>query len=240
MASLFVTRWGRVHVEGQGVDQGTDPDALASALEVLANPTRIALLHRLGKPAFMPDLVEEFEMTRQALKKHLDALEGVDLVHARQSRRGALPATEYTANPAGLFALKENVASLAVHVDPEVLPPAQTLTAATDGTGPSMRGAGLLLVHGDSPGTWFALDPKNGWVVGRDPRGDVALPYDPFASARHALLRRVGGQWTLTDLHSTNGTRLNFRPLPSGEAVPVSPGDLLTVGKSHLLLRERP
>lgn len=226
-------------VREEAAQGNREREQLAKALEVLANPVRLDLLHRLGQPAFMPDLVKEFDMTRQALKKHLDALASVELIHSQQGRRGALPATEYTASPAGLFALKESVHALAVRVDPAILPPAQTIAEDRPLPRPPTDGAGLLLVHGDQPGRWYALKPKNDWVLGRDNRADVSLHYDPFASGRHAMLRRSADTWALTDLHSTNGTRVNFRPIQAGEPVPVRPGDLLTVGKSHLLLRDQ-
>lgn len=211
---------------------------LAKSLEALANPLRLSILHRLARPAFMPDLAQELGMTRQAIKKHLDALEDVGLIVASPSRRGALRAMEYAANPAGLFAFKMGVQELAVDTDPATLPPASTMPATSTGHAPGANGFGLLLVHGDQPGRWFPLNPRMGSVVGRDAKVEIPLVYDAFASARHALLRHAPGGWTLTDLHSTNGTRVNFRPIAPGETLTLRQGDLLTVGKSHLLLRD--
>lgn len=210
---------------------------LSRWLTALSSPVRVGLLHRLGRAAFMPDLAKEFEVSRQALKKHLDDLVDVGLVTARSARRGALPATEYVANPAGLFAFKEAVQAIAVTADPSALPPASTRRSGARRDGGPGSGAGLLLVHGDTPGRWFALEPRLSWVVGRDPKADIPLAYDAFASARHAMVRRGRDGWTVTDLQSTNGTHVNFRPIPAGETVELRPGDVLTVGKSHLVLR---
>jgi DNA-binding transcriptional ArsR family regulator len=218
--------------------RSTGHEDLARALEALSNPVRIGLLHRLGTPSFMPDLATEFGMTRQALKKHLDELEEMGLVLARQSRRGVLRATEYCANPAGLFALKESILSLAVTTDPASLPPAATLPSVARKPSTLASGPGLLLVHGDTPGRWFGLGGKVSFILGRDAKADVSLAYDAFASARHAMLRKGPSGWTLTDLRSTNGTRVNFQPVPTGETVGIAHGDLLTVGKSHLLIRD--
>lgn len=211
---------------------------LASAMEVLASEVRVRLLHRLGSPAFVPDLAKEFALTRQAIQKHLDALESAGLVLGTPSRRGALRAREYRAHPAGLFAFKESVLAIAVQMDPGALPPAPTLPAPMHESARGGSGTGLLLVHGDQQGRWFSLAARGSSVLGRDARVEVSLAYDPFASQRHAMLRHSPTGWTATDLRSTNGTRVNFRLLGSGETVPLRNGDLLTVGKSHLLFRD--
>lgn len=216
----------------------SEKDALAKALEALANPLRLSILHRLARPAFMPDLAQELGMTRQAIKKHLDALEEIGLIVASPSRRGALRAMEYAANPAGLFAFKMSVLELAVDTDPAMLPPATTMPATPQSPTGTGHGFGLLLVHGDLPGRWFPLNPRTSSVLGRDPKAEIPLAYDAFASSRHALLRFAPGGWTLTDLQSTNGTRVNFRPVKPGETTALRQGDLITIGKSHLLLRD--
>lgn len=210
---------------------------LLPALEALASPLRLALLRRLARPAFVADLIREIDMTRQALKLHLDALEAAGLVEARSSRRGALPATAYVASPTGLFAFKEGVGALAVPVDPALVGSFPT----RDGQGPTRlpprSGPGLLLVHGDLPGRWFPLGGSASHVIGRDPRGGIALPYDPFASARHAHVQK-GPRWQVTDLHSRNGTLLNFEGLMPGETRELRVGDVLTVGRSRLVFRD--
>src|SRR5438093_1382149 len=124
-------------------------------MEVLASDVRLRLLHRLSIPAFVPDLAAEFKLTRQAIQKHLDALESAGLIVGASSRRGALRAREYRAHQAGLFAFKESVLGIAVVADPGVLPPMPTLPAPTGENGRASVGVGLLLVHGDQPGRWF-------------------------------------------------------------------------------------
>lgn len=221
----------------EATEQRASREELVRALAALSSETRLELLDRLAHPAFIPDLARELAITRQTVKKHLDALTEVGLVLSRPSRRGVLPAVEYLANPAALFAFKESIQSLARLADASLLPPTPTLRGGAVGAaGPG--GRGLLLVHGDAPGRWFALAEGNAWVLGRDAHDDVAIPYDPFASGRHAMLRYDAGGWTLTDLESTNGTFVNFRPLHRGETRSVRPGDVLTVGHSHLLLRD--
>lgn len=98
-------------------------------------------------------------------------------------------------------------------------------------------GAGLLMVHGDVPGRWFPIGGPS-QIVGRDPRGGIGLPYDPFASARHAHLFQERSGWRVTDLHSRNGTQLNFERLAAGETRDLRPGDVLTIGRTRLVFQE--
>lgn len=211
---------------------------LAHALEALGNPVRLALLHRLARPAFLRDLAREFGITRQAMTRHVEELERVGLVVGRPGRRGSLPATEYRADPAGLFAFKESVLGLALPADALPAHESPTRPGSLPAGRPAREGPGLLLVHGDAPGRWYALPRGSSWILGRDPRNDVCLSYDPFASARHALLGREGAAWTITDLHATNGTLVDFVPLAPGETRPLRSGSVVTVGRSRLLFQE--
>ena len=67
------------------------------------------------------------------------------------------------------------------------------------------------------------------------PEIDVrALTDDPAVSSRHAILERdVSGNWTLTDLGSTNGTFLTAdadAAIAAGEALPITAGTSLYLG----------
>ncbi len=64
--------------------------------------------------------------------------------------------------------------------------------------------------------------------IGRADYNDIALP-DPSMSASHAKLQLREGVWMLTDLGSTNGTRVDGEPV-HGEA-PLSPGSAVTFGE---------
>ena len=65
------------------------------------------------------------------------------------------------------------------------------------------------------------------YTIGRDSRCDLLIE-DTTVSRWHARLERTAGQWLLTDLGSTNGTRLNGWRI--GQPVPVRTGDLVTFG----------
>ncbi|MFF5503529.1 FHA domain-containing protein [Streptomyces roseolus] len=61
---------------------------------------------------------------------------------------------------------------------------------------------GLVLVV---DGVTTRMDPGRVYRVGRDPTSDIVLS-DARTSWHHAVLRAAGGQWTLADEDSTNGT----------------------------------
>ena len=70
-----------------------------------------------------------------------------------------------------------------------------------------------------------------GATVGRSRRCDVMLD-DANVSRTHAEIRPRGGSWVLTDLGSTNGSRLNGRRLDGSEVL--KPGDEIELGTSRL------
>jgi pSer/pThr/pTyr-binding forkhead associated (FHA) protein len=47
----------------------------------------------------------------------------------------------------------------------------------------------------------------------------------------HAMLEHVGSTYTLTDLNSTNATRINSKRLEPDKATPINDGDTLQFGK---------
>jgi hypothetical protein len=73
-------------------------------------------------------------------------------------------------------------------------------------------------------------------LIGRSARNDITLE-DDWISAEHLRLRRSGGAWLAEDLGSTNGTRLNGRPLKS--AARVRAGDVLDLGRVKFKLVEQ-
>jgi Protein of unknown function (DUF3662)/Inner membrane component of T3SS, cytoplasmic domain len=70
-------------------------------------------------------------------------------------------------------------------------------------------------------------------TVGRLADCDVVLR-DKGASRKHAQLKLRDGTWTLTDLGSTNGTRLNGQTVQSRE---LSDGDRITIGTTVIEFR---
>ncbi len=85
-----------------------------------------------------------------------------------------------------------------------------------------------LVLH---DGTRVAIGPEP-VVIGRLPECAVVLA-DPNVSRRHAEVRRVDDSVVVTDLGSTNGTRVNG--IPVREQVLAS-GDEITVGSTTLVV----
>ena len=64
--------------------------------------------------------------------------------------------------------------------------------------------------------------------VGRSQENEVVLN-DTFVSTQHARLSWNGRGWIVEDLGSTNGTRVNGKPVK--KIMPVKPGDTLEFGR---------
>jgi pSer/pThr/pTyr-binding forkhead associated (FHA) protein len=67
--------------------------------------------------------------------------------------------------------------------------------------------------------------------IGRVEGNDVVI-LDSSVSARHARLRLAGGVWTLADLGSVNGTRVDGETVQ--QALPLAPGSIVQVGGVEL------
>ena len=72
---------------------------------------------------------------------------------------------------------------------------------------------------------------SGGATMGRSRQCDLMLD-DPNVSRTHAEVRARGGSWVLTDLGSTNGTRLNGRRVEGSEVL--KPGDKIELGASQI------
>jgi hypothetical protein len=92
--------------------------------------------------------------------------------------------------------------------------------------------ASLVVIEKGRPGRSFSLD-KDRAVIGRLAESDVPVS-DPGVSRRHAEVRRQNGDFVLTDLGSTNGTRVNEAVV--GERV-LEEGDRITIGRTVLEFR---
>ena len=71
-----------------------------------------------------------------------------------------------------------------------------------------------------------------GVVIGRSADADVVIPAQEV-SRRHAEIRPDAGGWTLFDLDSTNGVRVNGRAI--GPSARLSSGDVIGIGAVELV-----
>jgi hypothetical protein len=76
----------------------------------------------------------------------------------------------------------------------------------------------------------FALTPPS-TVIGRGRDADVRLD-DPNISRTHVQFRVEGGDWIVSDMGSTNGSRLNGGALNA--PTPLRPGDVIELGNTVL------
>ncbi|MEG1594222.1 MAG: FHA domain-containing protein, partial [Oscillibacter sp.] len=99
------------------------------------------------------------------------------------------------------------------------------------------RAVRALLTIPHTPETWGQLSLPNGtplllthWenIIGRSKNADVYLNYPSISRQHAALCRGEEERWTLYDLNSKGGTRVNGEAVT--DAVPVKLGDTITLG----------
>jgi Protein of unknown function (DUF3662)/FHA domain len=76
------------------------------------------------------------------------------------------------------------------------------------------------------------LVAPGGAVLGRSRDCDIVLN-DSNVSRRHAEIRAEGDAWTVRDLGSTNGVRVNGRSVPGAQ--PLAPGDVIALGAAEVV-----
>jgi len=122
-------------------------------------------------------------------------------------------------------------------VAPGPPPPQQPATAAIppapEISAPAPRGEVRLVIEsGPLVGLAFRLSPPS-VLVGRDPEADVSLS-ESTVSWRHARLTAHGAAWTIVDMGSTNGTRVNGDRIEPERQTPIDPGAEVRFGEITL------
>jgi ATP/maltotriose-dependent transcriptional regulator MalT len=85
-------------------------------------------------------------------------------------------------------------------------------------------------------GSWrFSLDADR-TTVGKAAENDVSLEDDATASRLHAVIERFPAGWCVTDLGSSNGTRVNGERIWSAQRL--RNGDEIRVGQTRLIFRD--
>ena len=85
-------------------------------------------------------------------------------------------------------------------------PPTTPSGGALPSAGASAQARVLVITSGSAAGTSLPLDDSV-ITIGRSTDSTLAI-VDEYTSTYHAKLARSGDQWLLTDLDSTNGTKL--------------------------------
>ncbi len=107
-----------------------------------------------------------------------------------------------------------------------------------------MRGNGALeisprlcvLVIGDQLSSTHPLPPQGSVTLGRSPANEIFVDH-ASVSRRHARLT-IGGEITIEDLGSANGTRVRNVRLAPGETVTISPGEVVEVGATLVIIQQ--
>lgn len=114
--------------------------------------------------------------------------------------------------------------------DPPAITPSGGALPSAGGTGPARA---LVITSGVAAGTSLPLE-DDFITIGRSADSTLVI-VDEFTSTYHARLARTGEQWTLTDLDSTNGTRLNGARITGTVPVPIRTP--ITIGTTTFELR---
>lgn len=231
-----------------------DTNRLAEYLRALGNPNRLDLLQELRVPravseielhpgAVRPGENPERAISHQAVRDHLAKLRAIGVLAVQRTERDGSVVDEYVLNHHKLFAIVEELRTLGeLRAD---RPPVPEETIAGRWAAPATRDVGprLILVRGQGEGRVFPLRPDNraperGWIIGRKRGLAVSLDYDPFVSGENAEVMPDSDGYTLLDIRSSrNGTLLNFQPLARGGTAPLATGDIVSLGRTHLVFR---
>jgi pSer/pThr/pTyr-binding forkhead associated (FHA) protein len=95
-----------------------------------------------------------------------------------------------------------------------------------------MDRAALVVRKGDAPGTRFEI-AANPTLIGRNPSTHVTL-LDEGTSREHAVISHDDGAFTIEDLRSTNGTKLNGKRVRFAE---LHDGDEIQIGRTVFVFR---
>ena len=184
---------------------------------------------------------EQFEGYEGELKRELS---GYLLEHARRERIALLtrPKVEFETDDElrlGEFGIQARLVRSAEEDDSDapsqgdhghtmVYSSSERLSEPLREPDPRRRGARLHV-----EGRTSVLGSK-GAVVGRSREADVQVD-DPNVSRKHAELRPSGASWTVRDLGSTNGVKVNGRRIQGAQSL--RDGDTITIGTSEIIFQ---
>jgi hypothetical protein len=184
---------------------------------------------------------EQFEGYESELKRELT---GYLLEHARRERIALLtrPKIEFETDDAlrlGEFGIQARLVRSAEEEDSEapiqgdhghtmVYSTSSRISGQLAEPDPRRRGA-RLRVDGRT-----SVLGSGGAVLGRSREADVHVD-DPNVSRKHAEVRPSGASWTVRDLGSTNGVKVNGRRIQGAQSL--KDGDTITLGTSEIVFQ---
>lgn len=224
-------------------------DELAQDLKALANERRLHLLHLLTTPRYGEELSEALGTSRPNALKHVEKLDDRGFVRSMPGRRESGPVKEYQVVPQRLYALSVTLQDLG-RLEPEGGPEIAGSPATMDdrigeaGEGEPPKGGDrhprLRILDGPETGNALELDEEGRrWRIGREEALDLTLDHDPYVSGRHAEVHPAPAGYAIVDVHSSNGTYLNFEQLPAGGRAELAPGDIVRIGHTRLVYQDR-
>jgi pSer/pThr/pTyr-binding forkhead associated (FHA) protein len=237
----------RFELLGSVVSIGRDPSADISLRDPAVSGTHAQIAEHDGR-LYLRDLGSRngtYANRRLVSEPHL--LADGDVIHVGDTDLTFRVAEAATAPPAvpapaplpgdGERAPSTPAAPPTEPVAPVPPPPQQPATAAIppapEISAPAPRGEVRLIVEsGPLVGLAFRLSPPS-VLVGRDPEAEVSLS-EPTVSWRHARLTAHGPAWTIVDLGSTNGTRVNGDRIEPERQIPIDPGAEVRFGEITL------
>ena len=238
---LLFTIGERMHQMGGVTGSALVADDVGAVLRALANPNRLRLLEMLQTPRSYSELIlpptrdggrGPRHISRQAAKRHLDALVAIGVVE-KVAGSGSEP--RFLVHPPRLFLLLERLRALAcLRAEPPILH--ETLPHKPV-VPPPPDGPHLVLVKGVAEPRVFPLEKGAAWTIGRSREADIVLDYDPCVDPLHARLDVWDHGLAITDLGGRNGLLVDGRSVKASSTVALPHGALVGVGLSLLLVR---
>lgn len=97
----------------------------------------------------------------------------------------------------------------------------------------------LECITGPNAGKSYAISEGQSLTLGRSSACNIAMPSAGNVSSNHCVVRMQGGQLTVTDQDSTNGTYVADRRLTPHVSTPISDGAVITLGSRNCAFRVR-
>lgn len=87
----------------------------------------------------------------------------------------------------------------------------------------------ISLTDLNNPERTFYAEGKSAYLVGRRPQMDLCIPDDGYVSGTHCKFEMTEGDLFLTDLESSNGTKVNGEKITAKTRV--TENDIIRIGK---------